>query len=265
MDFKSGQYALVQPDQAAQVSAQGSSGLSLSGSGTLSPIQQGTPRAPLSVPRLHSVTGCGRRRPHAKPSRPRKEIARTADARGVAAGRGIATGRDPVRARSAARHDQFEGVWNSTMTSLGQAFFGTRQRRAIATRTSRSRSRLPAPSASRLRWRRRAAAPKSEGDARLDVASRYDRLIGRRCRSVIRCRRLGGGVKQYRPHILVFVRPGHRSADRDAQGVAERPDRYAVSAGFRARPAATSSWSRSISPRSRRSASGPGPGRTMRS
>jgi ferric-dicitrate binding protein FerR (iron transport regulator) len=43
-DFKSGQYALVQPGQTAKVSAQGSVGLSLSGSGALSPIQQGTPR-----------------------------------------------------------------------------------------------------------------------------------------------------------------------------------------------------------------------------
>ena len=42
-DFKSGQYALIQPGQAAQVSTQGSVGLSLSGSGTLSPVQQGTP------------------------------------------------------------------------------------------------------------------------------------------------------------------------------------------------------------------------------
>jgi hypothetical protein len=43
-DFKSGQYAMVMPNQAATVSAQGSIGLLLSGSGTLSPVQQGTPR-----------------------------------------------------------------------------------------------------------------------------------------------------------------------------------------------------------------------------
>ena len=42
-DFKSGQYALIQPGQTAKVSAQ-RSGLSLSGSGTLSFIQQGMPR-----------------------------------------------------------------------------------------------------------------------------------------------------------------------------------------------------------------------------
>ena len=50
-DFKSGKYALVQPGQTAQVSAQGSAGLSLSGVGNLSPIQQGTPRvAMMNIP-----------------------------------------------------------------------------------------------------------------------------------------------------------------------------------------------------------------------
>jgi hypothetical protein len=43
-DFKSGQHALVNAGQNATISMQGSSGLSLSGTGTLSPIQQGTPR-----------------------------------------------------------------------------------------------------------------------------------------------------------------------------------------------------------------------------
>jgi hypothetical protein len=53
-DFKSGQFALVAPGQAAQVS-QSTAGLSLSGAGTLSPIQQGTPRmaaiAPAAMPK----------------------------------------------------------------------------------------------------------------------------------------------------------------------------------------------------------------------
>jgi hypothetical protein len=50
-DFKSGKYALVQPGQTAQVSALGSAGLSLSGVGSLSPIQQGTPRvASMNIP-----------------------------------------------------------------------------------------------------------------------------------------------------------------------------------------------------------------------
>ena len=43
-DFKSGQYALVLPGQLAKVLARGVGGLSLSGSGTLSPIKKGEPR-----------------------------------------------------------------------------------------------------------------------------------------------------------------------------------------------------------------------------
>jgi hypothetical protein len=48
-DLKSGQYASVLPGQRAKVSNEGRGGLSLSGSGSLNPIQQGIPRAP-SVP-----------------------------------------------------------------------------------------------------------------------------------------------------------------------------------------------------------------------
>ena len=43
-DFKTGQVALVLPGQAAKVAASGRGGLSLSGSGKLSPIEKGTPR-----------------------------------------------------------------------------------------------------------------------------------------------------------------------------------------------------------------------------
>jgi hypothetical protein len=43
-DFVSGQHALVNSGQNATVSVQGAPGLSLSGMGTLSPIQQGSPR-----------------------------------------------------------------------------------------------------------------------------------------------------------------------------------------------------------------------------
>ena len=49
-DFKSGQLALVLPGQSAKVSAHGLGGLSLHGAGTLSPIQQGEPRAPSVSP-----------------------------------------------------------------------------------------------------------------------------------------------------------------------------------------------------------------------
>ncbi len=54
-DFKSGQFALVLPGQAAKVSAQGPGGLSLSGTGTFNPIEKGEPRAssvhPVQVPK----------------------------------------------------------------------------------------------------------------------------------------------------------------------------------------------------------------------
>jgi hypothetical protein len=51
MDFKTGQYAQVFPDQSAKVTALGTGGLSLSGLGNLSPILQGAPRSP-SVPAM---------------------------------------------------------------------------------------------------------------------------------------------------------------------------------------------------------------------
>jgi hypothetical protein len=44
-DFKSGQFAMVLPNQVASVSVEGFAGLSLSGSGNLRPVQQGTPRS----------------------------------------------------------------------------------------------------------------------------------------------------------------------------------------------------------------------------
>jgi FecR protein len=53
-DYRTGQYALVDPGQAARVSAREGGGLSLSGSGSLSPIQQGMPRSssvrPMTIP-----------------------------------------------------------------------------------------------------------------------------------------------------------------------------------------------------------------------
>jgi hypothetical protein len=54
-DFKTGQFAYVLPGQHAKVFQSGSSGLKLSGSGVLSPLQHGAPRAPrvqpISVPK----------------------------------------------------------------------------------------------------------------------------------------------------------------------------------------------------------------------
>jgi hypothetical protein len=50
-DFKSGQIAQLLPGQMATAFAQGKSGLTLSGSGTFNPIEQGRPRAP-SIERI---------------------------------------------------------------------------------------------------------------------------------------------------------------------------------------------------------------------
>jgi hypothetical protein len=54
-DFKTGQFAYVLPGQHAKVFSGGASGLKLSGSGVLNPVQHGAPRAPrvepLSVPK----------------------------------------------------------------------------------------------------------------------------------------------------------------------------------------------------------------------
>jgi hypothetical protein len=49
-DFRSGQIAQVMPGQHATTFTQGKSGLSLSGSGTFNPIEQGKPRAPTVEP-----------------------------------------------------------------------------------------------------------------------------------------------------------------------------------------------------------------------
>jgi hypothetical protein len=56
-DYKTGQFALVNPGQVAKVLLQGSGGLSLRGSGALSPIQQGTPRSPSGAPVMNPNEG----------------------------------------------------------------------------------------------------------------------------------------------------------------------------------------------------------------
>ncbi|CAN7492076.1 FecR family protein [Bosea sp. LjRoot90] len=65
-DFRSGQFVLVQPGQAASVAGSGATGLRLSGTGQFNPTQQGAPRSPsirpISVPRdgLPPPAGAGR-------------------------------------------------------------------------------------------------------------------------------------------------------------------------------------------------------------
>jgi hypothetical protein len=55
-DFKSGQIALIMPGQAATSFANGKGGLSLSGSGTFNPVEQGKPRAS-SIDRIQVPKG----------------------------------------------------------------------------------------------------------------------------------------------------------------------------------------------------------------
>ena len=81
LDYKSGQYALVKPDQMAKVSAQGSSGLALSGSGALSPIQQGVPR---SSP-VDAVAAPEQRSAAKSASEPRQSSAGSLSGEGVSA------------------------------------------------------------------------------------------------------------------------------------------------------------------------------------
>jgi len=71
-DFKSGQHALVNAGQNATVAVQGPTGLSLSGTGTLSPIQQGTPRG--ASPPSDSATDANMQAP--APSAPIQRQAR---------------------------------------------------------------------------------------------------------------------------------------------------------------------------------------------
>ena len=72
-DFKTGQFAMVAPGQAAQVSATGSAGLALSGTGIFAPVQQGTPRVS-SVTPLPAAPDVA----VAKPSSPEKRVAAAA-------------------------------------------------------------------------------------------------------------------------------------------------------------------------------------------
>ena len=73
-DLKTGQYAMVQPGQAAQVSVQ-KVGLSLSGSGIFGPIQQGAPRASVvaALPMPQAAPAA-----QSKPASPQTRVASTA-------------------------------------------------------------------------------------------------------------------------------------------------------------------------------------------
>jgi hypothetical protein len=97
-DFKSGQYALVLPGQLAKVLAQGAGGLSLSGSGTLSPIKKGEPRATsvkfLEMPDDSSVVPVGA---------PKEQQARTALAVAPLPAASDGGGREPLNGLSTSK------------------------------------------------------------------------------------------------------------------------------------------------------------------
>ncbi|MGE7468599.1 FecR domain-containing protein [Bosea sp. NPDC003192] len=92
-DFRSGQFVLVQPGQAASAAGGGAAGLRLSGSGQFNPTQQGAPRTPsirpISVPREGLPPPAGARREERRASS------------GEGPGRAVSVGGGTVRIGSA--------------------------------------------------------------------------------------------------------------------------------------------------------------------
>jgi hypothetical protein len=135
MDFKSGQYALVHPSQAARIALQGPPGLSLSGAGTLSPVQQGTPRrssiAPLPSQRSGALVNEGPPPVEASPSgiatqESTPAIAPSSPPARIAQSTGEST---PPPSRSTAAR---EGKWTDGFAAVAQAVFnvdGSRSRK----------------------------------------------------------------------------------------------------------------------------------------
>ena len=169
-DFKSGQFALVQPGQAAQVSAQGSAGLSLSGSGTLNPVQQGTPRSSSVSPLPTSPRA---RRPESKP-------AASAGSRRDVAAQTRRSQRFRRRPRSAMPPSSKSG--RSGFESAGQVVsVGTTAAQTATEDISARRSRSPAPSAPRLPLpSARSGAERAGRRCRADVRSLAIASSGRR-------------------------------------------------------------------------------------
>jgi len=110
MALKSGQYAMVQPGQAAQVMAQGSAALSLSGSGTLNAILQGTPRAASVSPV-----------PIAKENSSASEPTRIASVFGDV---------PPTVRTWSSESSSKDGSWSSSFASMGSGLFGTGGRKS---------------------------------------------------------------------------------------------------------------------------------------
>ncbi len=109
-DFKSGQYALVRPDQAAKVSVQGPGGLALSGSGALSLIQQGTPRKSSVTP-----VALSKEVVPASDSRPKAEPVRVASAMGEVQAAATSWSAPPSK----------DSGWTSGFPSWSKGFLGS--------------------------------------------------------------------------------------------------------------------------------------------
>jgi hypothetical protein len=125
-DFKSGQYALIQPNQVAKVAAQGPVGLSLSGSGTLSPIQHGTPRpspvSPAPGPKASTAAAPapGPNTAFAPPDTvPTGQRVRVAQSSQVEAPPAVPTG-----------HASAEDLWNSGVATVSKWFGFSNARRS---------------------------------------------------------------------------------------------------------------------------------------
>ncbi len=140
-DFKSGQIAQVMAGQHATTFANGKAGLSLSGSGRFSPIEQGTPRAP-TIERVRAGLSAARhaangQKPHAAPHAARQGVTRISSSIGEVrlnvhrATQGLA--RDTSAAhggtRNAARRDT---IWAGSGSGANMASANSGQGNAVA-------------------------------------------------------------------------------------------------------------------------------------
>lgn len=146
-DLKSGQYAMVLPEQAATVSVQGLAGLMLSGAGTLNPVQQGTPRGASVNPTLATTS--------AQPTR-------------MAAAPEV----QPARTWSSPTPPK-EFQWTSIFGSFGKGFLSSGGRT-----TARTTSWLPSPSPARSALACRSPSPRN-GAEKAGDRPRADAGVGR--------------------------------------------------------------------------------------
>jgi len=136
-DYRTGQFALVSPDQAARASVVGPSGLSLTGIGTFNPIQQGKPGAPSrfapSQP-LYDLAKMPERRAEAAPGAAQNVLQNVDDAKAASSSERLAeaTTNRPGAALQNGSHDEVDApsialskrqqLSNTPSTSNGEAF-----------------------------------------------------------------------------------------------------------------------------------------------